>query len=151
MSVHSLASKLNSVQIEVKSNVSKNNPARTGTVTGITKAMVGFGNVQNTSDADKPVSSAVAGQLATKAPLSSPAFTGTVTGITKAMVGLGNVANTSDADKPVSNAVANALATRSASQFIKANGTFDGNTYLTTSGTAADSSKAKRHNSRTSV
>ena len=28
----------------------------TGTVTGITKAMVGLGNVENTSDADKPVS-----------------------------------------------------------------------------------------------
>ena len=63
MSVYSLASKLNSVQIEVKSKVSKNNPAFTGTVTGITKAMVGLGNVTNTSDADKPVSSATATAL----------------------------------------------------------------------------------------
>ena len=63
MSVYSLASKLNSVQIEVKSKVSKNNPAFTGTVTGITKAMVGLGNVENTSDADKPVSSATATAL----------------------------------------------------------------------------------------
>ena len=63
MSVYSLASRLNSVQIEVKSKVSKNNPAFTGTVTGITKAMVGLGNVENTSDADKPVSSATATAL----------------------------------------------------------------------------------------
>ena len=66
MSVYSLASRLNSVQIEVKSKVSKNNPAFTGTVTGITKAMVGLGNVQNTSDADKPVSTAVSNALSGK-------------------------------------------------------------------------------------
>jgi hypothetical protein len=35
-----------------------NNPAFTGTVTGITKAMVDLGNVDNTSDVNKPVSSA---------------------------------------------------------------------------------------------
>lgn len=37
-----------------------NNPTFTGTVSGITKAMVGLGNVDNTSDANKPVSSAQA-------------------------------------------------------------------------------------------
>ena len=66
MSVRSLASKLNSVQIEVKSKVSKNNPAFSGTVTGITSALVGLGNVANTSDADKPVSSAIALALSGK-------------------------------------------------------------------------------------
>lgn len=35
-------------------------PAFTGTVTGITKSMVGLGNVDNTSDIDKPVSTAQA-------------------------------------------------------------------------------------------
>lgn len=35
-------------------------PAFTGTVTGITKSMVGLGNVDNTSDVDKPVSTAQA-------------------------------------------------------------------------------------------
>ncbi|MFN5090159.1 MAG: beta strand repeat-containing protein [Bacteroidota bacterium] len=35
-----------------------NNPAFTGTVTGVTKAMVDLGNVDNTSDVNKPVSSA---------------------------------------------------------------------------------------------
>ena len=63
MSVYSLASRINGVEIEVNSKVSKNNPAFTGTVTGITKAMVGLGNVDNTSDADKPVSSATATAL----------------------------------------------------------------------------------------
>ena len=43
-------------------------PTFTGTVTGITKTMVGLGNVDNTSDLDKPVSSAASlllGQLQT--------------------------------------------------------------------------------------
>ena len=66
MSVYSLASKINSVQIEVKSKASKNNPAFTGTVTGITAAMVGLGNVANTSDADKPVSGPVVTALSGK-------------------------------------------------------------------------------------
>ena len=35
-----------------------NNPAFTGTVTGVTKTMVDLGNVNNTSDLDKPVSTA---------------------------------------------------------------------------------------------
>ena len=35
-----------------------NNPTFTGTVGGITKAMVGLGNVDNTSDANKPISTA---------------------------------------------------------------------------------------------
>ena len=46
MSVYSLASKINSVEIEVKSKVSKNNPTFTGTVTGITKATVGLDKVE---------------------------------------------------------------------------------------------------------
>jgi hypothetical protein len=44
------------------------NPTFTGTVNGITKTMVGLGNVDNTSDLDKPVSSAASlliGQLQT--------------------------------------------------------------------------------------
>ena len=62
-----------------------------------TKAGVGLGNVDNTSDASKPVSTATQSALDLKAPLASPAFTGTVTGITKAMVGLSNVDNESKA------------------------------------------------------
>ena len=62
------------------------------------------------------------------------------------MVGFGNVQNTSDADKQISTLSQNALNTKAningtAAQFIKANGSFDSNTYITTIGTAADSSK----------
>ena len=85
------------------------NPTFTGTVSGVTKSMVGLGNVDNTSDANKPVSDATQDALDLKAPLASPTFTGTVSGITKSMVGLGNVDNTSDADKPVSDATQTAL------------------------------------------
>lgn len=68
----------------------------------VTKSQVGLSNVDNTSDANKPVSIAQQNALNLKAPIASPTFTGTVSGITKSMVGLGNVDNTSDANKPVS-------------------------------------------------
>ena len=79
---------------------------------GLTKAAVGLPNVDNTSDASKPVSTAQQTALNLKAPLASPAFTGTPTGITKAHVGLPNVDNTSDANKPVSTAQATAIAAK---------------------------------------
>jgi len=94
-------------------------PTFTGTVSGITKTMVGLGNVDNTTDAGKPVSTATQTALdlklssataaSTYAPIASPTFTGTVSGITKTMVGLGNVDNTTDAAKPVSTATQTAL------------------------------------------
>ena len=84
-------------------------PTFTGTVGGITASMVGLGNVSNTSDANKPVSTAQQAALDLKASLANPTFTGTVSGITKTMVGLGSVNNTSDANKPVSTAQQAAL------------------------------------------
>jgi alpha-tubulin suppressor-like RCC1 family protein len=84
-------------------------PSFNGTVSGITASMVGLGNVSNTSDANKPVSTAQQTALNLKANLASPTFTGTVSGITASMVGLGNVSNTSDANKPVSTAQQAAL------------------------------------------
>jgi hypothetical protein len=54
-------------------------PTFTGTVAGVTKSMVGLSNVDNTSDANKPVSTAAQTALDLKAPLASPTFTGTVT------------------------------------------------------------------------
>jgi hypothetical protein len=64
-------------------------PTFTGTVNGITKSMVGLANVDNTSDASKPVSTAQQTALdlklasataaSTYAPIASPTFTGTVT------------------------------------------------------------------------
>lgn len=73
------------------------------------KTSVGLGNVDNTSDTSKPVSTAQQTALNLKANLAGPTFTGTVSGITKAMVGLSNVDNTSDASKPVSTAQQTAL------------------------------------------
>jgi hypothetical protein len=63
--------------LELKANI--NSPTFTGTVGGITKTMVGLGNVDNTTDAAKPVSTAQQTALNLKANLASPTFTGTVT------------------------------------------------------------------------
>jgi len=79
------------------------------TPTGITKSDVGLANVDNTTDAGKPVSTATQTALDLKAPLANPTFTGTVAGITKTMVGLGSVDNTTDAAKPISTATQTAL------------------------------------------
>jgi hypothetical protein len=87
-------------------------PTFTGTVSGITKSMVGLSNVDNTSDVNKPVSTATQNALDLKAPIASPTFTGTVSGVTKAMVGLSDVDNTSDVNKPISSATQTALDTK---------------------------------------
>ena len=78
-------------------------------IAALTKSSVGLGNVDNTSDANKPVSTATQAALDLKAPLADPTFTGTVSGVTKGHVGLGNVNNTADADKPVSDDTQDAL------------------------------------------
>ncbi len=52
-------------------------PTFTGTVGGITKDMVGLANVDNTTDANKPVSTATQTALNLKANLASPSLTGT--------------------------------------------------------------------------
>ena len=80
-------------------------PTFTGTVSGVTKTHVGLGNVDNTTDANKPISTATQTALdlklasatasTTYAPIASPTFTGTVGGVTKAMVGLSDVDNVS--------------------------------------------------------
>lgn len=76
------------------------------------RANLGLGNVNNTSDLDKSISTATQGALNAKAPINNPTFTGTVAGITKTMIGLENVDNTSDANKPVSTATQTALDTK---------------------------------------
>jgi hypothetical protein len=97
------------------------------------KTLVGLGNVDNTSDANKPVSSATQTALNAKANLASPTFTGTVTlpsttnGLSKSNVGLSNVDNTSDASKPVSTAQQTALNAKANS----ASPTFTGTVTLT--------------------
>lgn len=85
----------------------------------VTKAQVGLGNVDNTSDADKPVSTAQATAIDEAKKIGSDAQSSLTTHIdnkenphkvTKVQVGLGEVDNTSDADKPVSNAQATSIA-----------------------------------------
>ena len=77
--------------------------------TGLVKGDVGLTNVDDTTDANKPVSTAGQTALDLKANIASPTFTGTVSGVTKAMVGLTNVDDTTDASKPVSTAGQTAL------------------------------------------
>lgn len=82
----------------------------------LVKADVGLSNVDNTSDANKPVSTAQAAadaSVASTAAGNLTAHTGNTANphaVTKAQVGLGNVDNTSDANKPVSTAQAAAIA-----------------------------------------
>ena len=58
------------VQTQLASKAPLANPYFTGTVSGITKSMVGLGNVDNTTDANKPISSATQTALDAKANLS---------------------------------------------------------------------------------
>lgn len=85
---------------------------RSGAVT-LDKTDVGLSNVDNTSDVNKPISTATQTALNAKASASAVsshiADTANPHGVTKAQVGLGNVDNTSDANKPVSTATQSAL------------------------------------------
>jgi hypothetical protein len=67
-----------SIQSQINSKASIDSPTFTGTVSGVTKAHVGLDNVDNTSDANKPVSTATQTALNLKANLASPTFTGNV-------------------------------------------------------------------------
>jgi hypothetical protein len=67
------------IQTQIDTKAPTESPTFTGTVSGITSTMVGLGNVDNTSDANKPVSTATQTALDLKAPLASPALTGTPT------------------------------------------------------------------------
>lgn len=59
-------STITSLQAALDSKAPTANPTFTGTVAGITAAMVGLGSVNNTADASKPVSSAQAAAIALK-------------------------------------------------------------------------------------
>lgn len=77
----------------------------------VNKSDVGLGNVDNTSDADKPVSTAQATAIGVVQTNLDDHETDTSNphSVTKAQVGLGNVDNTSDLNKPVSTATQAAL------------------------------------------
>lgn len=111
----------------------------------VTAAQVGLGAVNNTADADKPVSTKQAAAIKVvqdditshKNNKSNPHA------VTAAQVGLGNVNNTSDANKPVSTAQQAALDKK----IDKAGGTFSGNVAiqgdLTVSGTTTTESETQ--------
>lgn len=82
-----------------KGNTTGGTAAPTDVTVATMKTDLALNNVTNTSDANKPVSTAQQTALNLKANIASPTFTGTVGGITKAMVGLTNVDNTSDSTK----------------------------------------------------
>ncbi len=62
-------------------------PTFTGTVSGVTKAMVGLGNVDNTSDASKPISTATQTALDAKAAATHTHVIADVTGLQTALDG----------------------------------------------------------------
>lgn len=66
------------IQEQLDDKAPINSPTFTGTVAGITKSMVGLGNVNNTSDVNKPVSDATQIALDAKASLSGATFTGDI-------------------------------------------------------------------------
>jgi hypothetical protein len=68
------------------------NPTFTGTVSGITKSMVGLGNVDNTTDLGKPISNATQTALDLKANLANSTFTGTI--VLPETTSVGNVSST---------------------------------------------------------
>src|SRR5574343_54880 len=76
----------------------------------ITKASIGLGNVDDTSDANKPVSTAQASAIAVvQSDVDAhEALVNNPHAVTKTQVGLSNVDNTSDVNKPVSTAQASA-------------------------------------------
>lgn len=59
-------STITGLQAALDARAPKENPTFTGTVSGISKAMVGLPNVDNTADVDKPVSTAQQAALANK-------------------------------------------------------------------------------------
>jgi Major tropism determinant N-terminal domain len=68
-----------SIQTQLNAKAPSDSPTFTGTVSGVTKAMVGLGNVDNTSDTNKPISTATQTALDLKAPIANATFTGTLT------------------------------------------------------------------------
>lgn len=67
------------IQAQLDSKAPLANATFTGTVSGITAAMVGLGNVNNTADLDKPISNATQTALDAKLSLSGGTMTGKIT------------------------------------------------------------------------
>ena len=100
-------------------------PTFTGTVAGVTKSHVGLGNVDNTSDANKPVSTATQTALNLKANLEGPTFTGTV--VLPSTTSIGNVSAT---ELGYVDGVTSAIQTQIDAKLSKSGGTMTGDLTL---------------------
>lgn len=87
------------------------------------KVDVGLSNVDNTSDNDKPLSSAIKKELKEHYEATNPHQ------VTPQQIGLGNVENTSDIDKPISRLTQTALDLKLDKSAIPANAKFTDTTY----------------------
>ena len=87
------------------------------------KIDVGLSNVDNTSDNDKPLSSAIKKELKEHYEATNPHH------VTPQQIGLGNVENTSDIDKPISRLTQTALDLKLDKSAIPANAKFTDTTY----------------------
>lgn len=76
-----------SIQTQLDAKAPTESPTFTGTVSGVTAAMVGLGDVDNTADLDKPISTATQTALDGKANLSGATFTGDVEAIDLVVTG----------------------------------------------------------------
>ncbi len=74
-----LANVTSDVQAQIDEKAPIASPTFTGTVSGVTKSMVGLSDVDNTSDANKPISTATQSALDLKADLAGATFSGDVT------------------------------------------------------------------------
>jgi hypothetical protein len=126
-------------------------PTFTGTVSGITKSMVGLGNVDNTSDGNKPISTATQTALDLKVNISdtssmlTPYLRKADTSLLNLTSRFANKLNISDTASMLTNYLQSEVAASTyqtklnGTGFVKASGTtisYDNSTYLTT-GTAA--------------
>jgi hypothetical protein len=107
--------KLDGIEAGAQVNTVTSVATKTGAVT-LDKNDVGLGNVDNTSDVNKPISSATQTALDAKENTITAGTTGqyfrgdkTFQTLDKSAVGLGNVDNTSDLNKPISTATQTAL------------------------------------------
>ena len=94
-------------------------------VAALTKSSVGLANVDNTSDANKPVSTATQTALNLKANLAGPTFTGTV--VLPSTTSIGNVSAT---ELEYVDGVTSAIQTQIDSKLSKAGGTMTGDLTL---------------------
>jgi|688.fasta_scaffold25541_2 hypothetical protein len=104
LAIHTAASTYETIDnVALKAPIA--NPTFTGTVSGITKSMVGLGNANDTSDLDKPISTATQAaldlkgsqsDLELKAPLASPSFSGTVDFTNATVTGINTLPNQLD-------------------------------------------------------